>query len=109
MGIKLKDLINLNKLGSNVMLVQPPEAYTKYSNEGPTDEIIGYKYEVVLKEYNWDKVTIKYENAVPLFTEENFKEGQTYNLKVEGLEATPYVNKGQVALSFKCKNLTPIK
>jgi len=46
MAINVKDLIDLSRCGKTMLLVEPPEPYTKYVDGKPTDEIEGYRYAI---------------------------------------------------------------
>ncbi len=68
MAINVKELIDLSKLGKTMLLVEPPEPYTKYVDGEPTDEIEGYKYSIVLVDHNYDKIQVKIEEQNPSIT-----------------------------------------
>lgn len=102
--INIKDLIDTKKLGQTMLLVARAEAYTKFLNGEYIGEIAGYKYDLVLCEYNWDKITVKIESNQPLINFDN-QNGAPLKVKLEGLQANAYVQNNRVALSFKATSI----
>lgn len=109
MAINIKELIDLSKLGENMLLVEKPEPFTKFVDGEDSGEIIGYKYSVVLTEHNFDKIIVKVEQSEPLVTNEQIKKNKTIPVQFEGLEVFPYSFNNRIALSFKAKSISLVK
>ncbi|MCK1998142.1 hypothetical protein MPH47_13135 [Psychrobacillus psychrodurans] len=109
MAISVRDLLNLSLFGEKMLLVEKPEAYTKFENGINTGEVVGYKYNLVLNEYNWDKISVKIEGTTPTIKPEQINEGETLVVKLEDLQANTYVQNNRVALSFKAKAINVVK
>ncbi|MFL0363304.1 hypothetical protein ACH0BF_09790 [Pseudobacillus sp. 179-B 2D1 NHS] len=106
--INIKDLLDITKLGNTMLLVSSAEAYTKFQDGVNTGEIAGYKYHLVLSEYNWDKISIKIESPQPLIDFEGENGGTPIKVKLEELQANAYVQNNRVALSFKAKSIKKV-
>lgn len=106
MPIKVKDLIDLSRLGHTLLLVEPPEAYYKYVDGTITDVIEGYKYSIVLVEHNYDKIQVKIEEKHPSITVEK---GKYIQVKFEKLEAFPFAINNKVSISFKAATISQVK
>lgn len=109
MAINIKNLLDLSKLGEKMLLVENPEPYTKFENGADTGEVVGYKYNLVLNEYNWDKILVKIEGINPTVKPDQLNEGETLVVKLEDLQANPYVQNNRVAISFKSKAIHLVK
>ncbi|UAT31314.1 hypothetical protein K7T73_03510 [Bacillus badius] len=107
--LQVKDLLDISKLGTKMLLVEKPQPYTKFEGGIDTGEIIGYKYNLVLSEYNWDKIFVKLEGATPAIKAEQLVKGQPLVVKVEDLQAHVYVQNNRAALSFKARSIQPFK
>ncbi|MBA4537053.1 hypothetical protein H1Z61_07815 [Bacillus aquiflavi] len=102
MSINVKDLIDLSKLGNTMLLVEPPEAYTKFVDGERTDEIEGYKYSVVLVDHNYDKIQVKVEEQTASIS---LEKGETVKVQFENLEVFPFSFNNRIGLSFKAKSV----
>lgn len=103
--INIKDLIEVKKLGQTMLLVSEAEAYTKFVEGNVTDEIIGYKYDLVLCDYNWDKITVKIESTQPIINFDSQNGSAPIKVQLTGLQANPYIQNNRVALSFKATSI----
>lgn len=106
MAINVKELIDLSKLGKTMLLVEPPEPYTKYVDGEPTDEIEGYKYSIVLVDHNYDKIQVKIEEQNPSITLDN---GKPVKVQLENLDVFPFAFNNRVNLSFKASAISIVK
>lgn len=109
MSINIKELIDISKLGQQMLLVEPPSPYTRFIDGKNTGKIEGYRYPVVLTEYNWDKIQVKIEGQTPQIDPEQMKGGKPIKVTFENLEAMPYCQYGRVALSFKASSISIVK
>ena len=64
-AIRINDLLNLNKLYKQFMLVEAPQAYTKFANDENTGGIEDYKYSIVLPDFLFEKIEVKVEQDKP--------------------------------------------
>lgn len=109
MSINVKELIDISKLGQEMLLVEPPSPYTRFIDGKNTGEIAGYRYPVVLTEYNWDKIQVKIEGQTPQIDSEQMKDGKPIKVTFENLEVMPYCQNGRVALSYKASSISIVK
>jgi hypothetical protein len=109
MAINIKDLVDVSKLGKEMLLVEAPSPYTRFIDGKNTGEIAGYRYPVVLTEYNWDKIQVKIEGQTPQIDSEQMKDGKPIKVTFENLEVMPYCQNGRVALSFKASSISIVK
>lgn len=106
MAVNVKDLIDLSRLGKTMLLVEPPEPYTKYVDGQRTDEIEGYRYSIVLVDHNYDKIQVKIEEQNPSIT---VSEGKPVKVKLENLDVFPFAFNNRVNLSFKASSISEVK
>lgn len=72
-------------IGKNAMLVDISPAYS-YENGSKTDKVIGYKYEIVLPEKMYDKLSVKILGDLKLDMPEN----ETPLVLLDGLSISLY-------------------
>ncbi|TGA95900.1 hypothetical protein E4665_17235 [Sporolactobacillus shoreae] len=110
MSINVRDLLDASKLGKKGLVVEAPEPYTKYENGEKTDEIAGYRYQVILSASTWDKISIKVEESSPSIKKEQFQNDNPIPVIMEDLSANAYVTRDRrVGLSFKANSIHPEK
>lgn len=103
MAINIRDLLDLTKLGKTMLLVEPPEAYTRFVNGENTGEIQGYKYSIVLVDHNYDKIQVKIEETEPSIS---IEKGKTTPVTLENLDVFPFSFNNRVSLSFKASSIS---
>lgn len=105
MSIRVNDLLDLNKLGKQFMLVEPPQAYTKFVDGKNTGEIEGYKYSIVLPDFLFEKIEVKVEQDKPSISQEVVAKEKSIAVKLDDLQAFVYSFNNRVGISFRAKSI----
>lgn len=94
-------------LGEDMRLTAMREVY-KYTNGERTNELEGYRYEVVLIDRSFEKVSFKVANLNPLFTEEEVN--QNIAVKAINPQITLYPNYsgGETGMNVTADSLVAI-
>ena len=94
-------------LGANMRLTAMREVY-KYVNQVRTDEMEGYRYEVVLLDRGFEKVSFKIADLNPLFSEEDVEN----NIAVEAINPIislyPNYNGGETGMNITADSLVAV-
>lgn len=105
MAIRVNDLLDLNRIGKQFMLVEAPQAYTKFVDGKNTGEIQGYKYNIVLPDFLFEKIEVKVEQDEPSISQEVVEKEKSIAVRLEDLEAFVYSFNNRVGVSFRAKSI----
>lgn len=102
-----KDLYIDNRCIGGDMILTQVSTDKEYRDGKATDNIIGYKYTVVLPHHGFDHLDIKIAGNKLLDVEP----GDTMAVTVQGLVIKPYVqrNTNKIAFTAKADGITPVK
>ncbi|MCB5239571.1 hypothetical protein [Niallia circulans] len=103
---------NVKTLGNSLLLVDIKPAYERIEKDGKfvrSSTISHYNYSVVALEKKFEKISIKIEEAQPLFNTEESEVPENTLVKFENLELKPYVNNSFIQLSAKADKCIIIK
>lgn len=102
----LKNLtINPDCLGKTMYLASVAPYYKYDAQKQKTNEIEGYRYDVVLAEKEFEKLAVKIPGAQQI----DAKVGEMTAVALEGLEVKVYVIGGDLKLSATAKKITRVK
>ncbi|PAF16983.1 hypothetical protein [Terribacillus saccharophilus] len=101
----LRPVINtVETLGKTLLLVDVKPAYERVEKDGRferTERITHYNYTIVCLERKFEKISIKVEEARPLYDTEKADVPDNTLVSFENLEITPYVSNNWIQLSAK--------
>ncbi|EMI14834.1 hypothetical protein C883_3232 [Bacillus stratosphericus LAMA 585] len=104
---------NMDTLGTKLLLVDVKPAYERLKKDNGqyerTDRITHYNYTIVCLERKFEKISIKVEEARPLFDTEKTEVPDNTLVQFENLEITPYVSNNWIQLSAKAEKCTILK
>lgn len=95
-------------LGANMRLTAMREAY-KYSNGVRTNDLEGYRYEVVLLDRAFEKITFKIADLNPLFTEEDVAKNIAVKPINPQINLYPNYSGGEVGLNVTADTLVVVE
>lgn len=90
-------------VGTELLLVGVAPSYA-YENGRRTDTIIGYKYEVVLPQRAYDKISVKIEGDLRIELQEN----ETVFVALDNLTLTPYWTPQGYRISTTATDIKPV-
>ena len=98
-------LIDPACLGKTMYLASVDPYYKYDAQKQKTNEIAGYRYDVVLAEKEFEKLTVK----IPGGQQIEAKVGEMTAVAFDGLEIKVYVIGGDLKLSATAKKITRVK
>ncbi len=78
--------IDTSALGNTMMLIGV-SSYYKYQDNIKTDQVLGYKYSVILPEKSFEQMDVKIEGKKLL----DCKAGESFRVRFTDLKVVPYV------------------
>lgn len=101
--MKLNEIVVSPRTFGKEMILVSQMPYFQYEDGKRTEKRLGYKYEVVLTERSFEKVSVKIESAEPMFTDEEVAGNP--KITFEGLEIGLYQDfrTNQVRLTCKAR------
>ncbi|MCB5240022.1 hypothetical protein AB1L07_18920 [Niallia alba] len=103
---------NKGTLGNSLLLVDIKPAYERIEKNGKferSSNISHYSYSVVCLERKFEKISIKIEEAQPLFNTDESDIPDNTMVKFENLELKPYVNGNFIQISARADKCIIIK
>lgn len=90
-------------VGTELLLVGVAPSYA-YEDGKRTDKIVGYKYEIVLLQHAYDKVSVKIEGDLRIELQEN----EAVFVALENLTLTPYWTPQGYRISTNATGIKPV-
>lgn len=106
---ELTNLLDYQKLGQRMLLVDVPKPNYKYINGVKSEEISAFTYTIVLEDYGYEKILVKVEGNTPLFKEEDLQGKKAIPVTIKDLQLTPYVRDNQFNFNFKASSISVTK
>lgn len=103
---------NKGTLGNNLLLIDIKPAYERIEKDGKferTDKISHFNYSIVCLDRKFEKISIKVEEAQPLFNTDESDIPDNTMVKFDDLEIIAYVSNNWIQLSAKASKCVVLK